>query len=90
VSYFCGAFWRQDYGYDVEAEGALGYVVGSEKIAGGPEQFAFFGIGDGPFGRAEDFIGPGPDLDKDEAGVGIDHNQVDFAGAAGEVADECF
>ena len=61
-----------------------------EKITGGPYQSGFLGTCDGRFGRAESFVGPGSDLDKYDGPVGIDHNQVDFAGLAGEVAREGF
>ena len=38
----------------------------------------------------EGFVRPGFDLDEDDSPVGIDHNQIDFAGFAGEVASESF
>jgi len=88
VLYFGGAFWGEDYGDDVESEGAVGYVVGGEEGLGGPEQFGFFGIGDRLFGWAEGLVGASSDLDKYDGRVGINHNEVDFAGDAGEVAGE--
>lgn len=87
---FWGAFWGENDCDDVESEGAVGDFVGGEEGLGGPEQFGFFGIGDGLFGWAEGFVGASSDLDKYDGRVGIDHNEVDFAGGAGEVAGESF
>jgi len=90
VIYSGRALGGQDYCDDVESEGAVGYVVGGEEGLGGPEQFGFFGIGDGLFGWAEGFVGASSDLDKYDGRVGINHNEVDFAGGAGEVTGESF
>lgn len=90
VLYFGGAFWGEDYGDDVESEGAVGYVVGGEEVPGGSDQFDFFGIVDGLFGRGEGFVGASSDLDEYDGRVGINHNEVDFAGGAGKVAGESF
>jgi len=87
---FWGAFLGEDYGDDVESEGAVGYVVGGEEGPGGSDQFDFFGIGDGLFGWAEGLVGASSDLDKYDSRVGINHNEVYFAGGAGEVAGESF
>ena len=88
MSYLWPAGLAEDYRDDIEAEGSVVYVVGCEEIAGGPEGFGFFGGGDNRLGRCEAFIGSGFYFDKDNTSIGIDHNQVDFAGFAGEVAGE--
>ncbi len=64
--------------------------MGCKKITSGPYQSGFLGGCDRRFGRAESFVRSGSDLDEDDGPVGINHNQVDFAGLAGEVACEGF
>ena len=61
-----------------------------EKIASCSVHFVFFSRCDNGFCWCEAFIGSGFYLDKDDSPVGIDHNKVDFAGLAGEVASELF
>ncbi len=90
ISYLWGAFWRQDYCNNIKTKRPVINIVRCKKIAGGPYQSGFLGECDGRLGRAESFVRPGSDLDKDDGPVGIDHNQVDFAGLAGEVAGEGF
>ena len=88
VFYLGGAFGGQDYCDDVESARAAIYFVPCEEVAGCPNEFCFFGMCDGLFGRAEEFIGSGFDLDEDQARVGIDHDEIDFAAVAGEIAGE--
>ncbi len=64
--------------------------MGRKKIAGGPEQSGLLGGGDGRLGGLESFGGFGSYLDKDDRAVGVNHNQIDFAGLAGKVAGEGF
>jgi len=90
MSYLYGAFLAEDYCNHVEAKRAVLNVVGCKKIAGGLEQSGFLGRRDGGFNRAESFVRLGSDLDKYDGAVGSYHNQVDFAGLAGEVAREGF
>jgi len=90
VLYLSGAFGGQDYCHHVESEWAVVYIVGCEEVAGCPDQFDLFGMCDGLFGRAEELIGSGFDLDEDQARVGIDHDEIDFAAVAGEIAGEGF
>ena len=90
MSYLGAAGWRQHYRNNIKAKGAVFYIVGCKKILSGPEQSGFLGRCDGRFGWPKGFIGSGSDLDKDDGAVGINHNQVDFAGLAGEVASEFF
>ncbi|HUW19540.1 MAG TPA: hypothetical protein VMW16_09580 [Sedimentisphaerales bacterium] len=90
MSYLWRAGSAEDDSHDVEAEGPVFYVVGGEEIAGGPERFGFFwGCDDGLDG-VEGFTRPGFDLDEDDRAVGVDHDQIDFAGLTGEVAGEEF
>jgi hypothetical protein len=65
-------------------------MVGCKKVAGGPLQSGFFGRGDGILDLGEFFIRPGSDLDKDDAAVMIDHDQVYLAGPAGKISREDF
>lgn len=88
MSYSYGVFFAQHYCNHVETKGAVLNIMGCEKIAGGPEHSDFLDRGDGRLGWAKTFVRPGLYLDKDNTTVGIDHNQVDFAGLAGEVASE--
>ena len=78
----------QDDGDDIESAGAVFDVVGGEEVAGGAAQSGFFGGGDGFLWRSEAFIGSGSNLGEDDGVVGINHNEVDFTGLAGEVASE--
>jgi len=90
MSYLCGAGLAEHYRNDVKTKGSVLDIVGRKKIAGGPEQSGFFGGRDDGLGRPETFIGPRFYLDKDDRAIDIDHNQIDFAGLAGEVAGEPF
>jgi hypothetical protein len=80
----------QDYCNNVEAKGSIINLVRFEKKTGGSEQSCFLGRCDGGLDGTESFVCPGSDLDKDEGPVGINHNQVDFTGLAGEVSGEGF
>ena len=80
----------ENYCNNIKAKGAVLYIVGCKKILSSPEQPGFFRMCDGRFGWSKGFIGSGSDLNKDDGAVGINHNQVDFAGLAGEVASEFF
>ena len=80
----------EDYRNNIKAKGAIFYILGCKKILSCPEQPGFLGRCDGRFDWSKGFIGPGSDLNKDDGLVGIDHNQVDFAGPAVEVASEFF
>jgi len=88
MSYLWSAGSAKYYGDNIKAKGTVLYIMRGQKIAGGPQQLHFFGMGDGIFGWAKAFLGFGPNLDKDDGAVGIDHDQVDFAGLAGEIASE--
>lgn len=86
MSDLCGAGSAEDYCNNIKAKRAIFYIMGREKILGGPGQFGFLGGCDGRFGRAKTFVSSGPYLDKDNATIGIGHNKVNFAAFAGEVA----
>ena len=88
MSYLRSAGSAQHYGDNIEAKRAVLYIMCGQKITRGPQQLHFFGMGDGIFGWAKAFLGFGPDLDKNNGAVGIDHDQIDFAGLAGEIASE--
>ncbi len=90
MSYLRAAGSVENYRNNIEAKGAIFYIVGCKKILSSPEQPGFFRMCDGRFGWSKDFIGSGSDLNKDHGAVGINHNQVDFAGLAGEVTCESF
>lgn len=82
------ALGGQDYCDDVESEGAGVYIVGREEVSRRSGQFGLLGRSYRLFRRAEELIGPGSDLDEDESRIDIDHNQIDFAAAAGEIAGQ--
>jgi hypothetical protein len=90
MSYLLGAFFVQDDCYYVEAKGPVLDVVDGKKIACRPEHSGFFGFSNGRLGRTEILVRPGLDFDKDECPVSVNHNQVDFARFAGEIASEGF
>jgi hypothetical protein len=90
MSYLRAAGSVENYRNYIEAKGAVIYIVGCKKILSSPEQPGFFRMCDGRFGWSKGFIGSGSDLNKNQGAVGINHNQVDFAGLAGEVASEFF
>jgi len=90
MSYLWVAGLAEDYCNNIEAEGSVLDVVSCQKVAGGSCQFGFFGSGDDGFGGREAFIGSGLYLNKDNRAIGVDHNEVEFTGFAGEVAGELF
>ena len=90
MSYLCGAGSAEHYRNNIKTKGSVLYLVSCEKIACGPEQSGFFSWRDDGLSRPEIFIGPTFYLDEDNRAVAINHNQIDFAGLAGEVASELF
>ena len=74
MSYLRSAGAAQDYRDNIEAAWAVVYIVACDEITGGSFQPGFFGRCDGILDIGEFFIGPGPDLDEDDAAVGIDHD----------------
>lgn len=88
MCYLLAAGLAEHYCNNVKAERSVLNVVCGKKITGGPEESVFFGGGEYRFGRGKGFIGSGLYLDKDYGAVGIDHNEVDFTGFAGEVSGE--
>jgi hypothetical protein len=90
MPYLLGAFFAQDDCYYVEAAGAFFDIIYGKKMACGPDHSGFFGFGDRRLGGAEILVSPGLYLDKDKRAVFIYHNQVDFAGFAGEITSEGF
>jgi len=89
MPYLRPALFAQNYGNNVEAQGPVVNLVRRQEIAGGAEHSGLFGRGDGRLGWAEMLARSGLDLDKRDRPVAIDHNQIDFAALAGEVAAEC-
>jgi len=88
--YFWLAGLAKHYRNDIKTKGSVLYVVRCEKITGGSGQSGLLGGGDGRLGGLESFGSFGSCLDKDDRAIDIDHNQIDFAGLAGEVAGEGF
>ena len=80
----------EHYCNDVKTIRSVLDFVSCEKITGGSGQSGLLGGGDGRLGGLESFGGFGSYLDKDDRAIDIDHNQIDFAGFAGEVAGEPF
>lgn len=83
-------FSAEHYCNNIKAKWSIFNVVCREKITGGAEQFYFLGISNGQFRRSKSFICFCSDLDKNDSFVGGDHNKVDFAGFAEEVAGKFF
>ena len=90
MSYLCGTALAEHYRNNIKAIGSIFNIVGGQKIAGCPGQFCLLGTCDRRFGWTKTFICSGSDLDKDDGTIGIDHDKVNFAGFAGEVAGELF
>jgi len=90
MSYLLRAFFAEHNCYYVKTKRPVLDIVGGKKVACRPEHSGFFGFGDSRLGWAEILVRPGLYLDKDKRPVAVDHNQVNFAGLAGEVASECF
>jgi len=88
VPYLRSAGSAEHYRDDIKAKRTVLYFLACKKITRGPQQLHFFGMCDGFLRRAKAFVSLGSDLDKNDGAVGIDHNQVDFAGLAGKVASE--
>ncbi len=85
MSYLFAAGLAEYYRHDVEATRSGLYIVGSEKITGCFAEFGLFGLCDDRLGRLEEFIDSCFYLNKDDDALVVDHNEVDFAGLAGEV-----
>ena len=90
MCYSCAAGSAENNGDDVKSIRAVVDFVGGQEIAGGPEGFGFFCGRDDGLRRLKRVIGSGFHFDEDDGAVAIGHNQVDFAGFAGEVSGECF
>jgi hypothetical protein len=98
MSYLLGSLFSQYYYYYVEAKWPVLDVVGGKKITCRSEHSGLLGFSDNRLrrkvshtgGRTEILIRPGLDLDKDKRPVTVNHNQIDFARLAGEVASERF
>lgn len=88
MCYPLGPVFAKDYGKNIESERSILYIIGSEKITGGPEESIFLCSCYNRFGRGKGFIGSGLYLDKNNRTVGIDHNEVDFTGFARVIAGE--
>lgn len=84
------AFFSQYDCDHIESVRPIFYLVGGQKIPGRTDHPGSLGAGDGRFGRAEIFVRPGLDLDKDQRAVAIDHDQVDFTRFAEEISCEGF
>ncbi len=78
------------YGNDIKAEGSISYIVNCKKVSTCPEEFFFFAGRNSWFRRDESIVGSGSNFDKDDGFIVVNHNQVDFAGFAGEVPCEGF
>lgn len=85
MSYLFAAGLPEYYRDDVEATGAVLYVVGGEEIAGRFGEFGLFGLCDDRLGGLEGFVASCFHLNEDDDALVVDHNEVDFAGFAGEV-----
>ncbi len=90
VSDLRSACAAQDYRDDIEAARTVLYIIAREEISGGSFQSVFFGRCDGILDIGEFFVGLGSDLNKDDTAVGIDHDQVKFAGFTAKISSECF
>ena len=90
MSYLDWAGWRQNYRNNVEAKETVFYIVSCKKILGGPVQFGFFSRGNNRLGRGETIISSGFYFYKNDSSIASDHNQINFAGPAGEVSGEFF
>ena len=88
--YFGFGRFVEDNRNDIEAEGAVFYIICCEEITGGAEQSGFLGLCDRIFGRGEIGAGLCSHLDEDNCSVGTDHDKVKLASLAGEVAGEGF
>jgi len=88
MSYLLTSGSAEHYRNNIKAKGPVLYIVGREKITGGPVQFGFFSRRDNRFGRLETFIRSGFYFDKDNRTIRSDHNQIDFTSLTGEVASQ--
>jgi hypothetical protein len=85
-----GAFFSQDDGDNIETKRAVLDLMRSEKIPGGAEHTDFLGGSNSRLGRAEVFVRPRLDLDKNERPIIVDHHPVDLTCLASEIARERF
>jgi hypothetical protein len=86
--YLRPAFLAEHYCNNIKPKWSIFNVVCCEKIASGPFQFGFFGSRDNRLSWLERLIRSGFYLDKNDSLISIDHNQINFAALAGEVAGE--
>ena len=80
----------EDNRNNIKAIRAVVDIICCEKMAGGAEQPGFLGGCDRVFGGSEIGVGSCSYLDEDNRAIGVDHDQVKFAGFAGEIAGEGF
>lgn len=90
MSYLWSAGLAEDNGNNVKAKRPVVNVMRCKKITGGPGGLSLFCGGDDGLGGIEGFVCSGFYLNKNDTAIGIDHNKVDFAGFAQEVAGEDF
>ena len=88
--YFGAGVFVEDNRNYIETIRAVFYIIGCEEIAGGAEQSGFLGLCYRIFGRGEIGVGFCSYLDEYNGAIGVDHDQVDFTGPAGEVASKLF
>ena len=88
--YFWAGGFVEDNRNNIEAIRAVVDIICCEKIAGGSEQPGFLGGCDRVFGGSEIGVGSCSYLDEYNRGVSIDHDEVELAGLAGEIACEDF
>jgi hypothetical protein len=87
---FRSAFSAENYCNNIETKGTIFNIIGGEEITGGPRQLCLLCGSNRRLGRSEGLVGYCPYLDEDQSTIGVNHNEVDFAGFAGEIAGERF
>jgi len=90
MSDLCGTGLANNYCNNIKAKRSIFYIMGCEKIPSSAGQLVSLGGCNNLLGRTETFVSSGLHLDKDNASIGVGHNEVNFAGLAGEVACELF
>ncbi len=90
MPYLWVAGFAQDNRNDIKTKRTVPDIICFEEITGGTVQSFLFGICNRSFRCAKGNVCPCSYLDEDDRAVSVDHNNVDFAGPAEEVARECF
>jgi len=90
MSYLWTVLFTQHYYDYIEAKWPPVDIIACQKISSGPYHSCFLWACDSRLRWTEILVRSGLHLDKNDASIVIDHNQINFTALAGEIASEYF